>query len=223
MKSLSTIVSLFYALLLFIGIGSISFFILVSSQSVLAIIAAIIVAIIGLVMSRFLFTMMMRRGVISVLAGSYASYDLDELKSAPNSSVLKISPAELSQFPIEQHLKFQHGLKVSIWGDWEGRYLEDRHHIESVDFDKKEKWLTIRFLDGCILKIKNPSPVYVTQSYLKIVKAQEIQWSIPTQTGLIKQYIYINEGENILTQSNTEWKPHHFDIGIGMNALYLQG
>ncbi|WP_417265962.1 hypothetical protein [Brumimicrobium sp.] len=222
MKSFRVITSLFYASLLFFGVGSISFFILISSQSALAIIAAIIIGIIGLVMSRFLFNLMMRRGVISVLAGSYSSYELDEIKSTPNSSILKIQPSELHHFPFEKHFQFQQGLKINIWGDWEGRSLEKRHHIESIIFDEQAQWLTIRFLDGCLLKIKNPSPLHVARSYLKIIKAQEIQWITPTLTNATMQYIYINDGKNIITQSNNGWKPHQFDIGIGMNALYLQ-
>src|SRR5690554_7636969 len=81
MKSFRVITSLFYASLLFFGVGSISFFILISSQSALAIIAAIIIGIIGLVMSRFLFNLMMRRGVISVLRSEEHT---SELQSRPH-------------------------------------------------------------------------------------------------------------------------------------------
>ncbi|CAM1357609.1 hypothetical protein THALO_70065 [Tenacibaculum halocynthiae] len=33
----------------------------------------------------------------------------------------------------------------------------------------------------------------------------------------------MNTAEKIYIKSNTKWKPHAYDIGIGMNALYLQG
>lgn len=56
-----------------------------------------------------------------------------------------------------------------------------------------------------------------------MIEAKEILWQIPAGPDSINQYNYLHTGEKIKTKSNTKWTPHNYDLGLGMNALYLQG
>lgn len=223
MKEFRTIAAFFQALIPFIGFGAIAFVIYLGVPSPFNIIIVVFILILGLLSSRMIFNMMRRRGVIATLAGSHASYDLDELEPAPGSNVSKISPIELTKLFHEKKLTFSNGITVSIWGDWEGRKLNTRHHLEAVNYDVDNKVLTIKLDDNCILKVKEPRLIHLTGSYLKIIKAKEIQWKIPNDSDANDQYSYVNTDGKIKTSTNTQWKPHSYDIGIGMNALYLQG
>lgn len=68
--------------------------------------------------------MMRRRGVISVMSGNNATYDLDELEPTSGDGILKFTPSELTEFFSEKKMNFNQGISISIWGDWEGRQLE---------------------------------------------------------------------------------------------------
>ncbi|WP_417886451.1 hypothetical protein [Zunongwangia sp.] len=81
--------------------------------------------------------------------------------------------------------------------------------------------LLIYFNDNYQLQIANPSSIYYTNSYRKIIKAKEIKWQVRKDNKLVDIYHYCYTGSKITTTSNTSWKPMP-TLGIGMNALYLQ-
>ncbi|MDV7140432.1 hypothetical protein R3X28_16185 [Maribacter sp. TH_r10] len=223
MKAFRAIIAFFQALLAFIGFGVIGVVLYSSFKSPYNVILALAVCILGLYLSRSIYIMMRRRGVIAVVSGDNASYDMDVLEPTASSGVQKLAPEELKQLFLENKVDFNNGLKVSIWGDWEGRKLDVRHIVNVVEYDIENKLLTIEFDDNCLLKVKGPSLILCSSNYLKIVKAKEVEWQIDIDFPPIHQYIYLNNGKEIKTWSNTTWKPHEFDIGIGMDAIYLQG
>ena len=223
MKAFRTIIAFFQALLPLLGFSFISAVIYSDLNTPYNMIIAIIIFIAGLFSSRSIFNMMRRRGVISVMSGDNATYDLDELEPTPANGVLKVNPEELANLFSEKKLSFNQVTTVSIWGDWEGRKLDTKHQISSLNFNSEINILTIVFNTKCILKIKSPSTILCSSSYLKVVKAKEILWQTPVNSSSNNQYRYLNTGEKIKTKSNTKWTPHTYDIGIGMNALYLQG
>ncbi len=222
MKVLRTIIAFFQALLPFLVFAFFSAGLYSELKAPYNVIAAIFVFVPGLFLSRSFFNFMRRRGVIATMSGDNATYDLDELEPTPGSGVLKLTPDELSSLFLEKKTKFNNGTTVSIWGDWEGRELDTRHEVNSINFNSENNILTIKFSDNCILKIKRPEAIFYSTSYLKIVKAKEILWQIPASSDSYKQYSYLNTGKEIKTKSNTNWTPHIYDIGVGMNALYLQ-
>lgn len=221
MKKFRTIIAFFQVLLTLLGFCIISVVIFLDLNTPYNIITAIAVFIVGLFASRVIFNMMQRRGVVSVMTGDNASYDLDELEPSPGSGVMKLTPEELINLFSENELSFNQGLTVSIWGDWEGRKLDERHQIVDVEFEQEKNILTISFSENCSLKIKNPKLILLTNTYLKIVKAKEVLWQIPNNDTFC-QYSYLNTSKIIETKSNTDWKPHKYDLGIGMNAIYLK-
>lgn len=132
MKTFRTIVAFFQALLPLLGFGIISVVIYSDFKSPYNIIIAIAVFILGIYASRSIFNMLKRRGVIAVMSGDNATYDLDELEPTPGSGVLKVTPEELTHLFLDNKLKFNNGLMVSIWGDWEGRKLDIKHTLNSI-------------------------------------------------------------------------------------------
>ncbi|SEE66637.1 hypothetical protein SAMN04487765_3691 [Tenacibaculum sp. MAR_2010_89] len=223
MKIFRTIVAFLQALLLFLGFSFLSAVIYSELNSPYNIIIAIAVFSVGVFLSRSLFNLIIKRGVLSVISGDNATYDLDELEPTLGSDVLKLTPEELTNLFSKNKPSFNKGVTVSIWGDWQGRQLDTRHQLDSLNFNSDNDILTINFSDKCILKVKSPRIIFYTSSYLKVVKAKEILWEVPVDTNSKNQYSYLNTAEKIYIKSNTKWKPHAYDIGIGMNALYLQG
>jgi hypothetical protein len=98
---------------------------------------------------------------------------LDELEPTEGDGVLKLTPEELLDSFLKNKIELGE-CTISIYGDWEGRKLNVRHKLTSVEFHSKKNILTLSFSDNCLLKIRNPKLIFYTSSYFKIVKATEI-------------------------------------------------
>ena len=223
MKIFRTIVAFIQASLPLLGFGFFSVVIYSELNAPYNTIVALAVFILGLYGSRSVFKMMRKRGIINVMSGDNASYDLDELEPTPDSGVLKLTPEKLTNLFLENKLKYNRGTRVSIWGDCKDRELDVRHQLSSISFNSEKNILTIKFSDNSLLVMKRPSIIHCCDSYLKVIKAKEILWQIPIDSNSNNQYSYLNTGKEIKTKSNTKWKPQTYDFGIGMNAIYLQG
>jgi len=221
MKTLRIVVAFFQALLVFILIGFISALLYSELSFPYNLIVAAIVLILALTTSAKTFNMIRRRGVIATMVGNNASYELDELEPTQDSGVQKLNAKELESLFLENELELN-PVKISIWADWEGRQLNKHHELQSIEFNDTDDILTITFLDNCLLKIKSPQLIMQATTYLKIVKAKEVLWQVPNRSNS-DRYTYLNTGKMIKTKSTTNWKPHKYDLGIGMQAIYLQG
>jgi len=215
-------ISIFQASLSLLVFWFFSTVIYLKVQSPYNIIMALVVLILGMFVSRFVFLMMTRRGILTTMTGNNASYDLDELEPVQGDGVIKLTAETLQNMNLENNLEFG-AYKISIWGDWEGRKLDARHTIKSIDFDVDNRVLSFIFQNDCLLKIKNPSTILFAKTYLKIVNSTEVLWQIPGDNEEIKQYSYLNTGKEIKTKSNSNWSPHSYDLGVGMIAIYMQG
>lgn len=168
------------------------------------------------------YKMIIRRGYLETISGDNSTYDADELKPTPGSGVTEIKPEELESHFDNGNVSFSEGT-VSIWGDWNGRQLNIKHKLSTIEFDESKEILIIYFSDFCQLQIRKPSIIHYTSSYLKILNAKEIKWQVPNIEGENNKYYYLNTGNSIQTQSNTDWQPKREDFGVGMNAVYIQG
>jgi hypothetical protein len=222
MKIFRTIVAFFQAFLPLIGFGILSAVIYSDLRAPYNILISITVFTLGIYVSRSVFNMMMRRGVIAVMSADNATFDLDELEPTEGDGVLKLTPEELLDSFLKNKIELGE-CTISIYGDWEGRQLNIQHKLKTVEFDLNNNTLTLLFTDNCLLKIRNPRLIFSTSSYLKIVKATEVLWQTPDDFKSHYQFSYLNTGKTIKTKSNADWKPHEYDIGPGMNAIYLQG
>lgn len=222
MKTFRIIIALFYALLCFTGICFFGLLAYSEFTDPYNIIITSILIVIALYTSGNLFTMMRRRGVMGVMSGNNASYELDELEPVQGSGTQKLTAQELYTYFNEGKLDWQ-PTSISIYGDWEGRELNKRHQLQSIELDEKKDILTLSFQSKCLLRIKKPRTILCASTYLKITKATEVLWQVPAGLNKSNHYKYLNTGKTITTKSNTDWKPHKYDVGIGMQAVYLQG
>lgn len=221
MKVIKYVSILFHSILPFLGFSICAFLMFGSLDAPLNIFVSFIILVIGFLISRNLFFLMKKRGVIEVMAGVSSSADLDNLEPVPGDGVCKIQSEELASLFFEGSLDFNGGA-ISIWGDHQGRLLEKDNVFRSIVYDSSRDVLTIIFTNSCLLKIKNPTTILYSTEYLKILNAKEILWKTPNDTGLENKYSYLNNGEIIVTKSNTNWKPHKYDLGLGQNAVYIQ-
>ena len=221
MKTLKVIIAFFQALIAMFGFGILSVVSYSEIKSPYNIVVGAVILLIGLYLSKLVFNMVRRKGLIDVLSENTSSSEIDQLEPTSESSMLKMNSQELKQMFNENKLKFKRGVTIAIWGDNKGRALDINQKLSKIDFNKNI--LTFRFSSNCNLKVKNPTQIFYTTDYLKILNAKEVLWETLIDSDTYNQYSYLNTGKQIITKSNTNWKPHTLDLGIGMNAIYLQG
>lgn len=209
------------ALLTFIGVAFIGLVFYSELSNPYNYISVSISLIIAIYLSSRVFRMISRRGYITTMTGDNASYELDNLKPVPGSGVTELTSDMLVKH-FEQQSKNFSQYSIEIWGDTNAPRLKEKRNISEIQFDKNLKTLKISFDDNSELHIKNPRMIHHSISYLKIIKAQEVVWRIKENSQVL-EFHYLNNGSKIVTDSNTNWRPKHDDLGIGMNAIYLQG
>ncbi len=192
------------------------------AQSPINIILPTLILGIAIYFSVSVFYVISKRGIITAMTGDNATYDLDLLEPIPGDGVLKLTPKKLEELFNNEELTFRNNTTISIWGDWEGRKLNSKHIINSISFDGNTKILNIEFDENYKLAITEPRLILTSISYIKIANAKSVVWQTPTKFNSLNKYVYKHTGKEIITQSNTNWQAHNYDIGIGMNAVYLQ-
>jgi hypothetical protein len=222
MKIFHIVVAAFISLLSFLAFTFLALVFYAELGPPFNIIVGVLMISLGLIVSRMTFNLMRRRGVISVMSGDNSSYELDDLEPVAGDRVSELKPEELQSKFLSNDWSLDE-LTIAIWGDWEGRGLNIRHRLKSIDFCNKKRVLSLKFSDHCLLKIKKPQTILASSTYIKVIHANEILWQVPADSRTHHLFSYLNTGKEITTKSNTMWKPHKYDIGIGMNAIYLQG
>lgn len=222
MKAFRTPIAFLQASLAFLGFCLIGLVFFSQLDAPYNYIAVFVNLFLGAYFGRMVFNMIKSHGVLAIMSGSRASYELDELEPVSGSGVFKLTAKELTtKFP-EGKLRFNNG-SVAIWGDSNGRLLEKKHQLKAINFDSENNVLNLEFFDDCLLIVTNPNLIMCTNTYLKFLKAKKVSWQIPKASGAIETFTYYNTGKTIKPISNTDWKPSEYDFGIGMNAVYLQG
>ena len=223
MQGLRAALSFFYALLVFATFVFTAATTLEGIESFWKYPVSLVILIIGLICSRFVFTFMKKRGIIASMSGDNASYELDDLIPTEDDQFRELNPFTLEKnFRTKKNLF--HAGKVSIWGDWQGRGLDKKLKIEEITFYHEKDILVIKFEEKHTLKVRSPQGIYEADTYLKILKAKEVLWKTPG-SGITRSftYSYLATKNGIKTKSNTSWKPHKYDIGLGLSAIYIQG
>jgi len=164
----------------------------------------------------------MQKGVIEIMTGDNASPELDTLKPVPGDGVTQLSEEELvSKFHNEQLAL--NTFTISIWGDRSDNKLNIEHRIKLISYDPDSLTLILFLENNYELHITQPRIIHISSTYLKILKAQKIIWKVNTESDLLQKFSYFNNGQAIVTHSNSEWQPSPYALGRGMTALYLQG
>lgn len=213
-------IAIIQAIITFSGLALISVVLYYKTPQPFNYLLGLIALVISFFVARFVYRLFIKRGVLETMTGDNATFDLDELEPTPGSGVHKIDASELPA-AFANDLFFPQHVSLCIWGDWNGRALNQKHKINGIYFDNDKNILSFEFHNKYLLKIRSPKTVLYSSSYIKITNATEVLWQVSSYKK--KQYSYLNAGKKILTKSNTKWKPDNLDFGIGKNAIYLQG
>lgn len=218
---MKTLMAITQAILTFIGAAFIGLVFYSELSNPYNYISAAICLIIAIYLSARVFKLISRRGYIATITGDNATYELDNLKPVPGSGITELNGVQLVNHFEQQSLDFP-PYAVTIWGDTNTLYLKEKRSISTISYDDTTKVLFVGFEDDTDLRIKHPAIIHHASSYIKIIKAQEVVWRVKDD-DLIHEFLYINNGSKIITKSNRDWNPKREDLGIGMNAIYLQG
>ncbi len=208
------------ALITFTGFILISIVIYIETTSLIGKLIAILIALIGLYTSIVVYKLIIKRGFLTAMTGSDAIYELDNLKPIEGGGFIQVRADELAEIFKN---KIEKAFTIKIWGDWNGRKLNNKHYISQITYEASEKELNISFHDKCFLKVLNPGIIHVSKSYIKIINADSVIWTVLSANQKEEYYEYTFSDNLIKTNTNTQWKAHKYDLGIGMNAVYLQG
>lgn len=164
----------------------------------------------GIKASQFVYNFYLRRGgVISEKSEHYEHFTSEEFL------VNNLSSLE-NQF-LHNGLKKGH---IRIWGDWKTTGLNQKHILVGVSYSSAENTLVFWFAGSWELTVKTPKKVFYSGTYFKVKSAEEVVWK--KEGEVLQKYIYRNAGKDLALSSNTDWKPHRYDMGIGADAVYIQ-
>jgi len=194
-----------------------------SLSSPFNLIAAIAVLVLGLYLARFVYQLILQRGLLSAMTGDNASYELDNLQPSIGSGTYVLSASDFVGSFNDDSCNIPKAVSLAIWGDSLDRGLDQKHTIKNVELDENENILTIKFKGGSSCLVRNPGQVMFSPSFIKVLTAKEISWRTISVDEESNSYSYLDTGKNIATRSNTDWTPKQYQVGRGMDALYLQG
>jgi len=99
--------------------------------------------------------------------------------------------------------------------------LDEINEIKEINHEKASTILSIEFKNGNKLIITKPDIIIGGKTYLKIVKADKIEWQWDTVLEDYKYSIYRREGKKIKKDSNAKWFSLKTFISIGEPALMI--
>lgn len=182
-----------------------------SSEDLFGTIIGVIVILIGFFVSRYVFKLSLRRPASEL--SRFSIPDLDSLKPAPGSGIIEMSPEELVLQFNSNKWTLKAG-KLTIWGDWNSKGLDQPKEIEQLSYDQSKKKLQFDFSDGK-LEILEPNVMHLSSAYLKIMQATSIKWSWGSDSILM----YKNSNGNVSRKSNVEVDLSDLDIDATQPAL----
>ena len=137
----------------------------------------------------------------------------------PDSGCKKYSASEYTRTFNSNENLFKKGT-IRIWGDWRGRNLNKEHEIDSITFSENK--LTVLFKNQLFLIISNPGIILESKTFLKVFSADSVSWNWKESKSKRELYFNYKKCENeIITETNSEWKSVKMDIISGMDALLM--
>lgn len=225
MKTITEIFRIIYALvvgfLASLGIGVFAVLILDKNRNVLGIVPTMVIGLFALFVGYQIYNTVRRRGVADFVNALKASPDMDNLDPSDDSMVRKVSVKEFVDF-VNEGNNFFKGRNIRIWGDWNGRKLENIHQLKRAKYKDGERLLEIAFRDKSQVYIWNPQRIIETDTYLKILKADKVRWEWKSiNQKSVFYYDYRVENGKIKTGTNSDWKGDEMDTLLGEPAIFM--
>jgi|GEM_PF-1716505 len=194
-----------------------------SDEIGIGIIAAI--GLFGLFLSYKIFRLTYTKGIIGTYATVDASPDADHPEPSEGSNFQRCLPEDVDRF-INMERSWTQNAMVSVYGDYYQRPFKKAHKIAFFSHEAESNILTIRFEGGQTLVVTNPQEMFEANTYLKILKADEVkyEWDHARDGKTISSgYTFTPSGRRILTETFPENMHPRFEIGLNMPAIMLLG
>lgn len=199
------------------AIGVLAYF---TFEGVVGVLVGLLFVFIACFSGFYVFKTIMQTGVLKFMATNYSSPDLDNLQATPSDSYQIMETEKLVKLFEKGPTDF-HGGNVKIWGDWQGRDLEEINEISEMKYEGERSILHICFKNGNRLLITKPELIIAGKTYLKIVKAEKIEWQWKQILDDFNYSIYRRNGKKLDMDSNVEWPLLKTYLSIGEPALML--
>ncbi|MGK0364686.1 MAG: hypothetical protein ACI85O_001744 [Saprospiraceae bacterium] len=168
----------------------------------------------------YVFKTVMQVGVMKFMSTNSASSDLDNLEATRSDSFQTIEIEKLVE-SFEREPTHFHGGNVKIWGDWQGRDLENINEITTIEYEDESSILTITFKNGNKLLLTNPQWIIAGKTYLKNVRSEKVEWQWERVLEDTKFTTYTRKEKKIETNSNMKWSSLRTFVSIGEPALMI--
>tara|TARA_Y100000588_G_C13981230_1_gene807281 strand:+ start:77 stop:745 length:669 start_codon:yes stop_codon:yes gene_type:complete len=212
--------SLYLSALPFIGLNIIGIVLLNDLKGYLGLTICLGIFIASLLLSRFIYRTVRKRGGIQFMASIQATPDLDNHLAATESRLnKKRKPAELATLINNKEQLFKGG-SISIFGDNYGRHGDFLHRFERAEFTKEKGLLTFYLDTGQVIKIFEPKQIIDATTYLKVGKAKAIRFELSNdEDPIFLEYTY-SRGK-ISYQSNNSAIEDQIDVSLSAPALEI--
>jgi len=176
-----------------------------------------IMVVIGFFVSRYVYRVIMKRGILEVASSHLATPDLDNLTPSSSSEIQTPTARELADDFLNGKSLLSKGI-INIWGDWNQRNLDINNIIADMEYDSSVQILAIRFDNGNKLTIWSPQIIHVTTTYLKIIKASKVLWEWGNHLAMTYQK---NESK-ITRHTNSKWQMDSLDVDHTKPAVMIK-
>ncbi len=199
------------------AIGALAYF---TFEGITGILVGLLFIFIACFSGFYVFKTVMQVGVIKFMSTNASSPDLDNLKVTPSDGYQIIEIEKFVESFDKEPTDF-YGGNVKIWGDWQGRDLEKINEISAVEYEKESSVLSLNFKNGNKLLITKPNLIIAGKTYLKIVKAEKIEWQWETVLTNCNFITYTLNEKEIEMHSNVKWSSLRTFLSIGEPALMI--
>jgi len=202
---------------IFAAIGALAYF---TFDGLMGILIGTLFAILACLSGYQVFKTVMQVGVLKFISTNYSSSDLDNLKATPSDSYQILEAKNLITAFENEPANF-HGGTLKIWGDWQGRDLQKNNKIEELKYNENCHVLSIYFKNGNILNLTKPNLIVSGKTYLKIVRAESIEWRWASILDDFKFSKYTRKEQDIELDSNVKWSSFRTFLSVGEPALVI--
>lgn len=226
-KIVNTISGIIFGLSPLAGATIIGITIYASLQTVTVLIIYGLLGVLSIWLGLKIFKKVQIVGPIEFMTTIHASPELDNLEPSKNSETKRRSLEEFVEL-IKNKQNLCKGGTFRIFNDWFGKPYDNFHKIESAEFNKESKCLTLNFNEGEQLEIYNPIDIFEASTFLKVVKADRIKltWFYYGKAQTKKNQYFLNyrlKDEKIMTDTDVDWYKPIFNVSIGNPALVIFG
>jgi len=220
MKILRLLSALWFAIVPFVILSAIGILAYLSLGGFSGLLLSLLFIFLACFSGFYVFKTAMQVGILKFISVNESSPELDNLLPTPSDNFQLVKLDEFVKLFEIEPTRF-HGGTIAIWGDWQERDLEKINEISNIKYLEEDSNLIIDFENGNKLIISKPEIIFVGKAYLKIVKADKIEWQWDHVLEDYKYSIYKLNGKKIEKSSNIKWSSFKTFTSIAEPAVKI--